>query len=270
VTLGEKSALYVYGFTWADDTGEFSEPGVGGASDVVQLPMGEIAAIVSPLNVEEFLGPEGEDRTQDMDWVAPRALRHERVVEEVMRTSPILPLTFGVVFSSRQALFDAVEGHGQKIAEFLEYTADKQEWAVKGFADPRKVRESLERSMRFQERLEGLPQSPGARYFQEKRLELELERRIAPESRDMAEQILQDLAPSAVAVQPLRLSARELTGRGDDMVLNVAFLERVDQLDAFVEQVQRLADVYQPRGVTIEVTGPWPPYSFCPKLQVEP
>lgn len=270
MTSGEKTALYVYGFTRAGVSGPISEPGVGGSPDVERLPMGEIAALVSPLDVEEFLGPEGDDRAMDLDWVAPRALRHEQVLEEVMRTSPVLPLTFGVVFSSRLALFDAVDPHRSRIAAFLDEMADKQEWAVKGFADPRRLREDLARSEAFRERLANLPGSPGARYIQEKRLQLDLERRVIPERRAMAERVLQELAPEAVAVQPLRLSPREATGRQEDMVLHAAFLERTEQVDHFLERVRQLAEAYRPRGLAIEVTGPWPPYSFCPDLRVGP
>lgn len=269
MTPGEREAVYVYGFTRPDDPTPLSEAGVAGDTDVVKLPMGEIAAVVSPLEVEEFL-PDGGDQPLDMEWVAPRALRHERVVEEVMETAPILPLTFGVVFSSPQALFQAVAGHRREIAEFLAYAEDKQEWALKAFADPSKVREDLARSARFQARRAELPQSPGARYFHEKRLQLELERGVGPASRAMAERVLQELVPSAVATKSLRLSPREMTGRGEDMVLNAAFLVRVDQVDEFLERVRRLAETYGPRGLTVEATGPWPPYSFCPALEVEP
>lgn len=261
------TARYVYGFVPSGYGAEISSPGIDGSADVSTLPLGEIAAVVSPVAVEDLTDAEGGDRALDLDWVAPRALRHEQVVEEVMERSPILPLTFGVIFSSEEVLTEAVAPHRRRIAEFLDYIADKQEWAVKVYADPRKIREYLAETGESRGRL---PESPGARYLQEKRLLRDLEQRAADARSDAAERIRRELAPAAIAQKSLRLSSRELTGRQEDMLLSAAFLEQADDVERFTERVQRLAEEYRPKGFTIEATGPWPPYSFCPALQVEP
>ena len=263
------SALYVYGFVPAGRPMEIASPGIDGSPDVKLLPLETIAAVVSPVAVDELEAAQGDERALDMDWVAPRAIRHEEVVEEVMRQAPVLPLTFGVIFSSEEALSEAVGPHLGRIAEFLDYVEDKQEWAVKVFADPRKVREYLEGSEEaFQP--DRVPTSPGARYFHERRLIRELERHAVEARHDAAERIRQELAPSAIDMKSLRLSERELTGRQDDMVMNAAFLEEAGDVDRFTERVERLAEEFRARGFTIEASGPWPPYSFCPRLQVQP
>jgi len=261
------AARYVYAFVPGGFREEISSPGIDGSADVGILPLGEIAAVVSPVAVEALADAEGGERALDLDWVAPRALRHEQVVEEVMERSPVLPLTFGVVFSSEEVLAEAISPHRRRIAEFLEYIADKQEWAVKVYADPRKIRAYLELPREERGRL---PESPGARYLQERRLLRDLERRAAEARTDAAEKIRRELAPASIAQKSLRLSSRELTGRQDDMLLSAAFLEQADDVERFTERVHRLAEEYGPKGFTIEATGPWPPYSFCPALQVEP
>jgi Gas vesicle synthesis protein GvpL/GvpF len=262
-----EQALYVYCFTRAGAVGRLSVPGVSGAADVRTVELGDIAAVVSPLSMEEFLGPDGADHTQDLEWVAPRALRHERVVEEAMQSSPVLPVSFGAVFSSQQALTEAVSSHQRRIAEFLSDIADKEEWAVKVYAHAQRLREHLEHEPEFRRRLQQLPEAPGARYLHEKRLRRELEERSRHEGSRLAGRIRQELAPLALAVHPLRLAEREVTGREDDMVLNCAFLVQSGQVERFTRQVQQLADRYQPQGLTVEATGPWPPYSFSPGLE---
>lgn len=267
MTVEQPTAVYVYGFVPAGEV-SISAPGVDGTVDVKPLKLGAIAAVVSPIALEEVVGPEAEDRMSDLEWVAPRALRHQQVVEELMRTSAVLPLTFGVVFSSEQALAEAVRTHEEHIAEFLDYAADKAEWAVKVYANPRRQRAYVEQSKPFRDRLQRLPESPGARYLQEKRLERELDALAANERREAAERVRESLATAAVAVRNLRIPSRQFTGRDDEVVLNTAFLARADQIEGFLESVERLADEYRPRGLTVEATGPWPPYSFCPSLQV--
>ncbi|HWV37875.1 MAG TPA: GvpL/GvpF family gas vesicle protein [Vulgatibacter sp.] len=260
-------ALYVYGFVPEGDLPAIGAPGVDGASDVTTLPLGGIAAVVSPVADEALEEAAGGDRALDLDWVAPRALRHEQVVEEVMERTPVLPLTFGVIFSSKDALAAAVGPHRRRIAEFLDFVADKQEWAVKVYADARKIRERLEHD---REGRAGIPDSPGARYLHQKRLARDLDRLAAEERSGTAERILRELSAGAVAHRSLRPSPRELTGRDDDMVLNAAFLEREGDVERFAERVRQLAEELGPRGFEVEPTGPWPPYSFCPPLQVQP
>ncbi len=260
-------ALYVYGFTRAGAVEHLSAPGVSGAADVRTLKLGGLAAIYSPLSMEEFLGPEGADPTQDLEWVAPRAVRHEHVLEEVMQDAPVLPVSFGAIFSSPRALSEVVDAHRRRIARFLDDIADKEEWGVKVYANAPRLRAHLEQAPEFRQRLQHLPESPGARYFHEKKLQRELDVRSRDEGRRLAAHIREELAPGATAVKPLRLADRGLSGRQDDMVLNSAFLVRSGQVRRFNQRVRQLAARYQPQGLTVEATGPWPPYSFCPSLE---
>ena len=56
-----------------------------------------LCAVLSEVRLEDFCGGAAELRMRDLAWVGPRALRHEAVVEEVMRHSPVLPARFGPV-----------------------------------------------------------------------------------------------------------------------------------------------------------------------------
>jgi hypothetical protein len=52
------------------------------------------------------------------------------------------------------------------------------------------------------------------------------------------------------------------------MVLNDAYLVDLDDAEAFARTVQRLADAHA--ELSIELTGPWPPYSFAVIEEVTP
>jgi len=45
------------------------------------------------------------------------------------------------------------------------------------------------------------------------------------------------------------------------MILNAAFLVTSEEGEAFRAEVARLAELHP--DVTVEVEGPWPPYSFA-------
>ena len=51
-----------------------------------------LAAVWSPVPVEDFCGPAAEERLRDLTWIGPRVIRHQEVVAGVMRHSPVLPV----------------------------------------------------------------------------------------------------------------------------------------------------------------------------------
>src|ERR1019366_7794293 len=119
---------------------------------------------------EDFCGPEAERHMQQLDWVAPRAVRHEAVIEEVMASSPVLPVPFGTLFSSPEALSEFVEQHRGTMTAFLRRVADHGEWSVKGLFDRKQAQKSLtsERMAAQQNQLSAMP--PGMRHFAEQRI----------------------------------------------------------------------------------------------------
>ena len=67
-------------------------------------------------------------------------------------------------------------------------------------------------------------------------------------------------------VCPMRLQDKSTSGRDKEMVLNCALLLRRDSVRTFRQQVDRIGAAYAEQGITLEVSGPWPPYNFCPSI----
>ena len=55
---------------------------------------------------------------------------------------------------------------------------------------------------------------------------------------------------------------KELTGRTDDMILNVSYLLNNGKVDDFLESVRKSTEKYKNTGLQVEATGPWPSFSF--------
>src|ERR1019366_10628265 len=101
----EKAALYLFCFARAVVVSAVQATGVDGQSAVAILQQSpDLCAVVSEVAQKDFCGPAAERHMQQLDWVAPRALRHEAVIEEVMASSSVLPVPFGTLFSSPEAL----------------------------------------------------------------------------------------------------------------------------------------------------------------------
>ena len=87
----------------------------------------ELAVVTSVVERDVF----ESDAPSDPEWVVPRVLRHERVVETVLSRGPILPVRFGALFATRQALMAWVAANRAAISGFLDHVSDKEEWTVR-------------------------------------------------------------------------------------------------------------------------------------------
>jgi hypothetical protein len=236
---------------------------------VRQWRFNDIMAVLSKISLSEFCGPSADSRMQDLSWVGPHARRHENVLEQVMRHSPVFPARFGTIFSSLETLLSLLKTHHGTISQFLDWVADKEEWAVKGLVDQERAKQGfLSKSFANEaERLASL--SPGARYLEKKRTIGTADNELVHWLKGVCKEIWNDLYRHASSFYERKVLSREATGMNMDMVMNWAFLVARGSAADFKAWVDRAAGDYERQGLTLVLSGPWPPYSFCPPLKME-
>jgi len=245
-------------------------PGLDGHSLLEVAGFQDLAAVWSPVPVEDFCGPEAEARLRDLTWIGPRVIRHQEVVAEVMRHSPVLPVRFGTIFSSLANLEKVLQRHYDNIAGFLKRLTDQEEWAVKGLLDRPGAKEKLF-SLKLGRKAESLNAlSPGKRYFEEQRLRAACDQELPRWLQEVCREVWTDLRYYAAEARERRLLSREVTGSDKDMVWNWALLMPRQAVGGFQALIQDVNARYAGHGLVLECTGPWPPYSFCPALNMEP
>jgi hypothetical protein len=244
--------------------------GVDGQSALAIATYQDLAAVWSPVAVEDFCGPEAEARLQDLTWIGPRVIRHQEVVAGVMRHSPVLPVRFGTIFASLANLEKVLQCHSATIAGVLDHFTDQEEWAVKGMLDRTQAREKLLalKLAREAEALEAL--SPGKRYFEEQRLRAAGDQELSQWLKEVGRKLWAAFRNDAADIQERQRLSRKTTGSDQDMVWNWALLIPRPAVGGFKARIQEVNAQYAHRGLSLEVTGPWPPYSFCPALDMEP
>ena len=47
------------------------------------------------------------------------------------------------------------------------------------------------------------------------------------------------------------------------MILNAVFLVKENNVNTFMNTVNRIRRKYEKNGLFVDCTGPWPPYNFC-------
>jgi hypothetical protein len=259
VEEGKDSTIYAYCLTLTPPATR-GLIGVDGRVAVYSLSAGEVAAVVSRVSKEEFSEQLLEGKVRDLAWLAEKVRLHETVVEEVMAQTTVLPLRLMTLFSAEDRLLEALRPHQNSLKAFLEETQDKAEWAVKVYLDTNQAMNCLLSDSPKAD--PEPPQAPGEIYLFQKHLQKRAREELAEARARLCQELyhgLADLSASSKRLKPLE-------GEGS-IVFNAAFLVSRDGLEAFHREVDRLAGDYHKRGFLLHLSGPWPPYNFCPVLQ---
>jgi hypothetical protein len=249
--------------------GESSLPdlvGIDGDQKVFTLSYGDTNAAVSLVPLEEFGARALEQRSGDLEWVAPRVLIHERVIEEIMAVCPVMPMRFGTIFAGREKIDELLKIHHAKVARFFGDIADKEEWGVKGYINGGRLEEAVKRLNPAVQAGEAKLQetSSGQAYLLRKKRDLAIKHGLSGFAAQIGEEVFQDLlvhAVKGVRNKALKLEAGEERG---GMILNAAFLVPKTNVGLFQAKVKDIEEKYRSQGLNLSVTGPWPPYNFCP------
>jgi hypothetical protein len=262
----DSMGVYLFCLTPASSLPEITGNGIDPMHPLFVEVIGEVTAVLTEVNIDDFSGPAAKENMVNLEWVAPRALRHEEVVIAAMEQGPVLPVRFGTVFSSLVAVTEALRLRQDVFEKFFQNTAGMNEWILKGYANlpQNRVRMTLERMAAEKEQLAEL--SPGKRYFLEQKIKGEVAKastlwlkRIGKEIGELAEQ-------NSAEFSKCRLQSREVTGRDEEMFFHAALLVP----DCSVVAMEGVMDAWntqqKSQSLQLELSGPWPPYHFAPTL----
>lgn len=242
---GGEPGRYVYGIIEATDGLTFGKSGLAGASEhVYTVPYNDISAIVSKTNVFIF------DPTRE------NALAHEHVIETVMRTNTIIPMSFGTVFRTDDDIREVLKSIYASLKDVLKQMSGKVEFGLKVSWDRDNIIEQLKREdeeiRRFHQEL--TRKHLQSTYFARMQLGRMIDKALVERSAEFVRQIYEGLRAVCVA-------SRDNKPIGDKMIMNAAFLIDRKRENEFDAAVNRVAKTFGDR-LNFKYTGPWPPYNF--------
>ena len=263
------TGIYLFCLTPETTLPELKGTGIDVLHPLLTETIGDIAAIFSEVALEDFAGPEAQDRMEDLAWIGPRALRHEEVIMDVMEVGPVLPVRFGTVFSSLDAMKEPLRRHRAILSKFFRETAGKKEWAFRGYVNMTQARTQVmaERLAAEKEQLAGL--TPGKRYFLEQRIKDAVNKEVACWLKGLGNQVVTSLQDLSAAFRERRLLAKEVTGREEEMFFHVALLVPDGSVAVLEGMTDEWNKLHEFQGISLELSGPWPPYHFAPVLDTQ-
>jgi hypothetical protein len=239
--------LYLYGITL---DGEGTAPGIAGVDAVAAVEAVSCAGLVcwiSRVDKTEF----AEDLARNMEnleWLAEVSVRHQHVVAAIATTRDILPTRFGTVFRSPASLSADVEKNKALLVRDLKRISGCEEWGVKVFASPAQPQATARGKS-------------GRDYLQAKAAALRSEE---PRTGDgEVQRLLRALEGIAVQSAPgtgaVSRGQRGLHWQG-------SLLVKRTQRAKLQQLMVRFSQEWEGER-RIELSGPWPPYSFVSRGQ---
>jgi gas vesicle protein GvpL/GvpF len=241
--IPEGSSLYLYAVVPSADARRVLMPeGVVPGRTVEAIEDGELAAVVSHVDASWISAD-----AADADAVAGIARRHDDVLTAPAQQATVVPFRLGTVCQSSADVHRLLTAERDRLYDLVNELYDRDEFGVQVV-----VAED-----------EAEPTAPadadeaGVTYLQRKVDQRRESERQWQAARRAAEAIHERLAGLAVRWQ----AVPSRSGR-PALVSNGSYLVERRRADEFLSEAEGLRAEHAESGVSIRVTGPWPPYSF--------
>jgi hypothetical protein len=234
--------------------------GMPGGSDLRVVDAGgDLWAIVQSVPESQYGEAALARGLQNLDWVGPRAIAHEHVIESFLTSLALLPMQLFTLFTSDARVVEHVGSDRTRIARILERVEKKVEWGLRlTYADPKGPHRTAQRAKTSSKDLSG-PRA-GTEFLARKRDTLDVNRTRLAEARKKADRVYKAMSRKAAASQ--RRTSLERAAPGSRLLLDAAFLVSAAKSGTFKSAIRQHARDLRAAGVEVSLTGPWPAYNF--------
>jgi Gas vesicle synthesis protein GvpL/GvpF len=206
----------------------------------------------------------GEDalqhRLQDLEWIGPRALAHEAVIEHFLSFDAVLPMQLFALFKSDARAVEHIVRNNRRIGRILLRIERQVEWGLRLIWDPRALEMAQQPRLPRATSVQARRVVSGADYLVRKRNQRDQSRVLLQRARADASRLYRTIAGEASEAR--RRSDVERTAPGSRLLLDAAFLVPARRTRAFQAVVRRHTGPLERAGISVSLTGPWPPYNF--------
>lgn len=253
---------YVYGVVPSTFAAAKDPRGLDGAA-IERIEDGNLTALVSNLTAVDYSPEKLEQRAGEVDWIAPRAVAHDRVVTWAGDAGPVIPFPMWTLFTGEAAVRGMLRERASELQQTLKSVEGRHEYAVRVFASPAKVSEQIARLRPAIGEIEAAAAkaSPGQRYLLQKKVAEQRENEVRAFLRETAQDCFDQLEKVSDRALRHKLPSETPAGKGR-AILYAAFLVADARLDDFRKVLTSIVNQHSESGLDFDFTGPWPPYNF--------
>lgn len=247
----DDTGLYAFAIIPARPVDLAGVPGIDGVEPLRIVQHGELGLVVSHMRMD-LMDDVREDDLSETSTLAMLARRHDEVVRNVFDHGPVLPLRFGTVVADEDGAHRLLEQHAAAARQRLAHLDTHREWGVRLTREaPGPDADTTEDDQAER------AQMSGTSYLAARREALQRGQRAEQETAALVQQVEEALSEYAVDL------AHRGGGPGSGALADLAYLVPQPRQDAFLDAVERLGREVADEQLLLDLTGPWPPYSFA-------
>jgi hypothetical protein len=268
--LGSEQGLYAYGLVGKSPQ-QLDILGIDKKNKVFPVEGKDVCVMVSKIDVDAFQNQVKKlfselTRTPEAAQSGTEEIlqAHEDVVDALMKGTTVVPFKFGTILKDEKAASKMLEDEEEEFKKLLSKFTGKAEWGLRVYAD---TQEFIKHIMQTEPKFKNLEEkreklSRGAAYLFGRKMEDELRDYAAARLAEVTKVIFQELGKDAYEAKLNKTLPQKLTGKRKEMILNAVYLVEREEAASFCTRGKRLQEQYESMGLDLEVSGPWPPYSF--------
>jgi hypothetical protein len=232
--------------------------GVAGAQ-VRAAAAADLTVLVSDVDLAEFGEAALRRNLENLAWLEEVARAHHHVIDAAARLFPLLPARLATVYSSDAAMAAILGARAEDLRGALRRVGGRVEWGVKAYPAPDEGRRERvpARGTETGGRQAG---GAGLAYLKRRRAELNAKQEARGSAAAGAQAVHAELSRHAAQARLYPPQSAQLSGARDPMLLNAAYLLDPSGASGFTAAVAAAATAHP--ELRLELTGPWPPYSF--------
>jgi Gas vesicle synthesis protein GvpL/GvpF. len=233
---------------------------IDGSDSLILIEEDGLAAFCSQVDESAFSQEVIDGRSKDLEWLGAIGYRHQSVMAALMRGGTIIPLRAFSLFRSGESVREHLREQGQTFLDLLSRLKGRQEWTLRIEFDPAKWNDSLIHRVDTLRILAADIESAsaGKAFLLQKKLDDQKKK----SSREAEESVVAEIEEAILEKLACRAVSESRQARGGAFPQINVLIER-DEEAQLVELCDTLNERYAEDGVSLALTGPWPPYTFA-------
>ncbi|MEI7828687.1 MAG: GvpL/GvpF family gas vesicle protein [Prolixibacteraceae bacterium] len=228
------------------------------------IQFGDFYVIVKHVSEQDFSEENFQNHLSDLNWLETNAREHVEVINLIMPHHSVIPFKFGTIFQAETGVEKFISDYADSLKENFLFVGNKEEWSVKIYCDRKLLCHQIDEVSQEAAALEKLimESSPGKAYLlKRKKMDL-IENELDRICKLYGQEYFDELKALSESTNLNNLLPKEYTGRDDTMILNGTFLVSKSMVASFGNAVKILTKKDENFGFLLEISGPWPPFSF--------
>jgi hypothetical protein len=235
-----------------------------------------LTVLVSDVSLAEYGEAALRENLKNLNWLDEVAREHHYVIDAAARLFPLLPVRLATVYSGDAAVRAALTSRCGQLRDALRRVGGRVEWGVKAYAaapgddgagETAGDAADAERAPAIVSAGDGDDQEPkteggaGMAHLRRRRAQLTSARESRSVAVSGAQAVHAELTAKAIGTRLHPPQSAQLSGVRQPVLLNAAYLLETADCVTFTAAVAGQASAHP--ELRVELTGPWPPYSFA-------